>query len=151
VLQYHFNWKTISVAAGMTVWNFYFQIFEKAVGKEETFSSSRTCSGTSRHRYWWSGTGCQRTAAGWWVSSWIAWTAGSPSNTLPPYAPELNPVEYLWGHWKQHTLPNVCPFGNDIRNRKTCRRQCVAHSSYRLRKRTHDLLKDRCLLRILSP
>jgi transposase len=27
----------------------------------------------------------------------------------PPYAPELNPVEYLWGHWKQHTLPNVCP------------------------------------------
>ena len=36
MLQYHFNWKTISVAAGMTVWNFYFQIFEKAVGKEET-------------------------------------------------------------------------------------------------------------------
>jgi len=36
VQQYHFNWKTISVAAGMTVWNFYFQIFEKAVGKEET-------------------------------------------------------------------------------------------------------------------
>jgi hypothetical protein len=21
----------------------------------------------------------------------------------------LNPVEYLWEHWKQHTLPNVCP------------------------------------------
>lgn len=36
MLQYHFNWKTISVAAGMTLWNFYFQLFEKAVGKEET-------------------------------------------------------------------------------------------------------------------
>ena len=35
-MQYHFNWKTISVAAGMTFWNFYFQIFDKAVGKEET-------------------------------------------------------------------------------------------------------------------
>ena len=35
VLQYHFNWKTISVAAGMTWWNFYFQIFEKSIGKEE--------------------------------------------------------------------------------------------------------------------
>ena len=34
VLQYHFNWKTISVAAGMTFWNFYFRIFDKAVGKE---------------------------------------------------------------------------------------------------------------------
>ena len=28
---------------------------------------------------------------------------------LPAYAPELNPVEYLWGHWKQHELPNLCP------------------------------------------
>ena len=35
MLQYHFNWKTISVAAGMTWWNFYFQIFEKSIGKEE--------------------------------------------------------------------------------------------------------------------
>jgi hypothetical protein len=39
VLQYHFNWKTISVAAGMTIWNFYFQIFEKAVGKEVTVAA----------------------------------------------------------------------------------------------------------------
>ena len=28
---------------------------------------------------------------------------------LPPYAPELNPVEYIWAHWKHHELPNVCP------------------------------------------
>jgi transposase len=28
---------------------------------------------------------------------------------LPAYAPELNPVEYLWSHWKQHELPNLCP------------------------------------------
>src|SRR6202007_2040078 len=28
---------------------------------------------------------------------------------LPGYAPELNPVEYLWAHWKQHELPNFCP------------------------------------------
>ncbi len=28
---------------------------------------------------------------------------------LPPYAPELNPVEYIWASWKQHELPNVCP------------------------------------------
>jgi transposase len=27
---------------------------------------------------------------------------------LPAYAPELNPVEYIWGHWKQHELPNFC-------------------------------------------
>ncbi len=28
---------------------------------------------------------------------------------LLAYAPELNPVEYLWSHWKQHELPNLCP------------------------------------------
>ena len=28
---------------------------------------------------------------------------------LPPYTPELNPVEYIWGYWKQHEAPNVCP------------------------------------------
>lgn len=27
---------------------------------------------------------------------------------LPAYAPELNPVEYLWGYWKGHELPNFC-------------------------------------------
>lgn len=25
---------------------------------------------------------------------------------LPAYALELNPVEYLWSHWKQHELPD---------------------------------------------
>ncbi|HLJ89944.1 MAG TPA: transposase [Candidatus Angelobacter sp.] len=28
---------------------------------------------------------------------------------LPAYAPELNPVEYLWGYWKHHELPNLYP------------------------------------------
>ena len=28
---------------------------------------------------------------------------------LPPYAPELNPVEYLWAYWKKNELANFCP------------------------------------------
>ena len=28
---------------------------------------------------------------------------------LPAYAPELNPVEYVWGHLKHHALANFCP------------------------------------------
>lgn len=27
---------------------------------------------------------------------------------LPAYAPELNPIEYVWGYFKQHRLPNFC-------------------------------------------
>ena len=30
---------------------------------------------------------------------------------LPPYAPELNPVEYLWAWLKRHALANFCPDG----------------------------------------
>jgi hypothetical protein len=28
---------------------------------------------------------------------------------LPAYAQEVNPVEYLWSHWKQYELPNFYP------------------------------------------
>ncbi len=44
---------------------------------------------------------------------------------LPPYAPELNPVEYIWAYWKQHQLPNVCPkdyWDLDARARQALRR-----------------------------
>lgn len=27
----------------------------------------------------------------------------------PPYAPDLNPVEYLWAWLKRHALANFCP------------------------------------------
>lgn len=44
---------------------------------------------------------------------------------LPGYAPELNPVEYIWGYWKQHALPNVCAkdyWGLDETARRTLKR-----------------------------
>ena len=28
---------------------------------------------------------------------------------LPPYSPDLNPVEYLWAWLKRHALANFCP------------------------------------------
>jgi hypothetical protein len=31
VLQYHFNWKTMSVAAGISWYNFYFRLFDGAI------------------------------------------------------------------------------------------------------------------------
>ena len=27
---------------------------------------------------------------------------------LPAYAPELNPVECIWGYLKHHAMPNYC-------------------------------------------
>ena len=32
---------------------------------------------------------------------------------LPPYCPELNPIEYLWSAWKRACLANYCPKSAD--------------------------------------
>ena len=109
MLQYHFNWKKISVAAGMTLWNFYFQIFEKAVGKQEVV---QFLTHLLRHiagplLIVWDRLPAHRSAV---VADFVRSLEGRIEiEYLPAYAPELNPVEYLWGHWKQHELPNVCP------------------------------------------
>lgn len=109
MLQYHFNWKTISVAAGMTLWNFYFQIFEKAVGKHELVQFLRHL---LRHIVGpllivWDRLPAHRSKV---VADFVESLNGRIHiEYLPAYAPELNPVEYLWGHWKHHELPNVCP------------------------------------------
>jgi len=51
---------------------------------------------------------------------------------LPPYAPELNPVEYSWGYDKGVTLANACPHDIDDLERQvnaaiapTCRDQLL--------------------------
>ena len=33
---------------------------------------------------------------------------------LPPYAPDLNPVEYLWAWLKRHTMASFCPPNLDV-------------------------------------
>jgi len=53
---------------------------------------------------------------------------------LPPYAPELNPVEYLWTHLKYGQLPNYVP--DNVFQLNDTLREHLAHtrrSSQRLR------------------
>jgi transposase len=93
----------------MTFWNFYFQIFDKAVGKEETiiFLAHLLRYLKTPLLVVWDRLPAHRSQL---VAEFLDSLAGQIIiEYLPPYAPELNPVEYLWGHWKQHTLPNVCP------------------------------------------
>lgn len=43
------------------------------------------------------------------VARWIAKHPKFEGFQLPPYAPELNPIEYGWGHIKFHQLANLAP------------------------------------------
>jgi transposase len=109
ILQYNFNWKSLSVAAGLTWWNFYFRIYTGAVRKEQVVDFLEAL---VRHLdqpllVVWDRLPAHRSRL---VQDYIASSQGWIATAyLPPYAPELNPVEYIWGYWKQHELPNVCP------------------------------------------
>jgi transposase len=108
VLQFHFNWKTLSLIAGLTFWNFYFQIFEKTIGSEQVIEFLKHL---LRHipgdlLLVWDRLPAHRSRV---IQEFIRDQRGRLLvEYLPPYAPELNPVEYLWAHCKHHELPNVC-------------------------------------------
>ncbi len=108
-LQYNFNWDKISVVAGITFRNFYFRLYDKSVRSTEIIDF---LTALLRHMHGpltivWDRLSAHKSRA---TTNFV--------NThkdrlcvefLPAYAPELNPVEYIWAYWKQHTLPNVCP------------------------------------------
>jgi transposase len=86
VLEYNFNWKSLSAVAGLT-----------ALVRHIPQPLMRVWDRLSAHR---SGL----------VRDYLSSLEGRIEVAYPPpYAPELNPIEYIWAHWKQHELPNVCP------------------------------------------
>jgi transposase len=107
ILQYNFNWKSLSVAAGLTLWNFYFRIYAGTIKKEQVVDFLKAL---VRHLdqpllIVWDRLPGHRSRL---VQDYIASLQGWISTAyLPPYAPELNPVEYIWGYWKQHDERSV--------------------------------------------
>jgi transposase len=106
VLQETFDWKSLSVIAGMTLWNFYFQIHPGAIKGPQVIAFLEVL---LRHLrapllILWDGA-IHRSRL---VKDFIAGTAGMLEvAALPAYAPELNPVEYLWAHLKEHEIGNL--------------------------------------------
>jgi transposase len=109
VLQYSFNWKCLSAIAGITVWNFYFRLFPGSIKAPQVIQFLEQL---QRHMggkltIIWDGLPAHRSRL---VREFVAGQRGRIElEFLPAYAPELNPVEYIWGYCKQHELPNLCP------------------------------------------
>lgn len=109
VLQYHFNWKALSALAGITWWTFYFRLFPGAIRAPQVlqFLEHLLRHLPGKLLVIWDGLPSHRSRA---VRAFVTAQQGRLTlEFLPAYAPELNPVEFLWGHWKQHELPNLCP------------------------------------------
>lgn len=109
VLQYNFNWDKLSAVAGLTSYNFYFRLYEGSVKSPEVVDFLQAL---LRHIpgplfIVWDRLPAHRSRM---TRDFLAAQNGRVwMEYLPGYAPELNPVEYIWGYWKQHALPNVCP------------------------------------------
>jgi transposase len=108
VLFHHFNWKTLSLAAGITLWNFYFRLYKGAIRSPQVVDF---LGHLLRHikgplLVIWDGLPQHRSRM---VRTFVEAQGGRLAlEFLPAYAPELNPTEYIFGHLKQHELPNYC-------------------------------------------
>lgn len=109
VLQYHFNWKVLAVTAGITWWNFYFRLYPGTIRAPQVIDFLGHLLRHLRGKLLvvWDGLPAHRARL---VSEFIAAQRDRlVIERLPAYAPELNPVEYIWGYCKHHELPNFCP------------------------------------------
>jgi transposase len=94
---------------GVTWWNFYFRLYPGSIRSPQVvqFLTHLLRHLDCKLLVVWDGSRTHRSRLVWdFVREqqgrlWLEF--------LPTYAPELNPVEYLWSHWKQHELPNFCP------------------------------------------
>lgn len=109
VLQLSFNWKVLSAIAGLTVWNFYFRLYPGTIKSPQVIDFLHRLRRQVDRKLLiiWDGLAAHRSRR---VLAYVESTQGDIRLArLPAYAPELNPVEYVWGYCKQHELPNFCP------------------------------------------
>lgn len=109
VIQFHFNWKQLSVIAGLTLAQCMFRFHEGSIKKEQIVEFLRALKAHLKQPLLiiWDGLRAHRSRM---VRDYLDSTKGHLEIAfLPPYAPELNPVEYLWAWLKRHALANYCP------------------------------------------
>ena len=124
VLQYSFSWKQLSAIAGVSFWRFYFRLFPGSIKSPQIVEFLKALSATvgSKVLIIWDRLQAHRSKL---VREYVEQQRGAIAlEYLPPYAPELNPVECIWGYLKSHAMPNFC--ARDLPHLKS-------HASSRLR------------------
>ena len=109
VIQQSFTWKQMSAVAGLSWWRFYFRFFPGAIRSEQIIEFlGALARQIGKHLLIvWDGVGMHRSRK---VRAWLDQQEGRIAIAfLPPYAPELNPVEAIWAHLKKHEIANLCP------------------------------------------
>jgi Transposase and inactivated derivatives len=106
-MQETFNWKSLSIIGGLVLLQFYFQIYAGSIKGPQVIQFLQHL---QRHvpgklLILWDGASIHRSRV---VRDYLESTDGRVEvERFPAYAPELNPVEYMWGHLKTHEIANL--------------------------------------------
>jgi transposase len=109
ILEFNFNWKKLSAIGGVSFRQIYFQLHEGSIKSQEVIAFVGYLLQQIRRKLIivWDGLGAH------WSGEVKAYIESLGDKVLleqlPAYAPELNPVEYLWAQLKQHELANLAP------------------------------------------
>ncbi len=109
IIDFHFNWTHVSVIAALSRTGFMFRLHEGSIKKEEIVEFLKALKAHLKQPLLviWDGLKAHRSRL---VRDYLDSLGGHILIAfLPPYAPDLNPVEYLWAWLKRHALANFCP------------------------------------------
>lgn len=104
VIQFHFNWHHVSIIAGLTRTNCLFRLHEGSIKKEQIVGFLKALKLHLKQPLLviWDGLKAHRSKL---VREYLDGLEGHTQLAfLPPYVPDLNPVEYLWAWLKRHAM-----------------------------------------------
>jgi transposase len=107
-LVFSHSWGKLSVIAGLTWRQFYFRLYPDSIKGPQAAEFLRHLRRQIGGKLLviWDGLAVHRSPP---VRRYLERTRGAVVVArLPAYAPELNPVEYIWSHLKTHALANFC-------------------------------------------
>jgi transposase len=96
------------VIAGVSFWRFYFRFFPGSIKSPQVVEFLKALQRTIGKKLLivWDRLQAHRSRL---VKEYLDTLNGRIAlEYLPAYAPELNPVEYIWGYLKHHAMPNFC-------------------------------------------
>ena len=115
VLRHHFAWKRLSIAGVLAYEpdgsdaHLVFQLRPGAYNDETLIDFLADVHAHEQHRTLiviWDGLPSHRSRRMLdWLANQRAWLS---AERLPGYAPDLNPIEQVWGNVKSHELANLC-------------------------------------------
>lgn len=109
VIELNFNWKKLSVIGGISLRSIYFQLHEESIKAPEVIGFLKHLQKHIKGKLLvvWDNLPAHRSKL---VAEYLGTTKGRIwVERLPGYAPELNPIEYLWGYAKGNDLANLAP------------------------------------------